>query len=200
MVTIRPSHWGRGSEICRLVKRAGLLFLFVVATGCGSSSTSAPPATSPPPTSTALSLDSVNWPSVAFPVAAHCRAFQPPVTVLQTAYADPAPGVHLAILLVKCNVGAGTPPVALYVYDRAISLGVAHLTTTLISDFDNWQGGAVNVSGSVINMPVAGFSSNSVPNCCPDVRTTLVWVWNGSNYQMTSGVPPHITGVPRGYY
>jgi len=120
--------------------------------------------------------------------------------VEESTYADPAPGVRLAIVLVRCNAGAGTPPVALYVYDKATSRVAAHLAETLIKDSDNWQAGAVNAAGTTISLEVAGFSSNNVPNCCPDVQAALTWEWDGTRYRLTSDVPPHITGLPRGYY
>ena len=185
---------------------ASCILLLVAATGCTASSSSSPPSSSSPaPTqgSAAASvpaLTSVDWPSVSFPVAAHCRHFQPPVIVSQVAYAAPAPGVDVAILLVRCNAGAGAPPVVLYVYDRALPGDRAHLAATLVDDRDNWQAGAFNAQGATVSIPVAGFSSNSVPNCCPDVQTTLSWTWDGAGYRLTSDVPRHVTGVPGGYY
>jgi hypothetical protein len=47
-------------------------------------------------------------------------------------------------------------------------------------------------------MPVRGFSSASLPNCCPDVRTTLTWQWTDTGYRLASPVPPHVKGPAAG--
>jgi hypothetical protein len=115
-------------------------------------------------------------------------------------YAEPTPDVRVAVLVVRCNPGAGTPPVAVYVYDHAASPTDPHLADTLVRDTDNWQAGVIKTHGATISLPVAGFSSINVPNCCPDVETTLTWAWDGTRYRLTSDVPRHITGGPGGYY
>jgi hypothetical protein len=160
--------------------------------GTGPTTGSTSPASST--TATTVSLSSVDWDQVAYPLESHCSSFRPPVLVLQTAYVSPSAGVRLALNLVRCNAGAGSPPVALYVYDGATSRSDAHLLSTLISDNDNWLAGSFNASASSVSIAVAGFSTNSVPNCCPDVQTTLTWLWDGSGFRLTSAVPPHVTG------
>lgn len=162
-------------------------------------------STSTPPTTTSttqagVALRTVRWASVVYPIEPHCRPFSPAVSVRQVAYPVPVPGVQLAVVLVRCNSGAGTPPVAVYVYDRATSTGSPHLAGTLVTDGDGWQAATFGVNGATISLPVAGFSSGSLPNCCPDVRATLVWRWSGSKYELVSPIPPHVKGPAFGYY
>jgi len=163
--------------------------------------TTAPPTTPTPatagPTTTAspgVPLTSVHWSSVAYPIAVpDCHGFTPPVVVVQVAYPVPAPSVHLAAVMVRCNVGAGTPWVAFYIYDRAIGVTTPHLAATLLGRTDDWQASAFTVHGPDLSMTVDGFSSTSVANCCPDVHTTLVWQWTGgAAYKLVSAVPPHV--------
>jgi hypothetical protein len=163
-----------------------------------STTTSAPTTTTSPATTTSttpagIALRSVQWSSVLYPMTSHCgTVFNPAISVRQVAYPNPTPGVQLAAVLVRCNVGAGTPPVALYLYDRATSTRSPHLVETLVTDTDEWQANTFAVNGAMIDLPVAGFSSNAIPNCCPDVRTTLAWRWTGSTYQLLSSIPQHI--------
>jgi hypothetical protein len=165
------------------------------------STTPAPTATSAPATTTTpagVALQSVQWSSVGYPIGPHCLGFNPPVLVAQVAYPAPAPGVQLAAVLVRCNVGAGTPPSALYIYDGASSTRSPHLAAALVTDGDGWQAGnfsgadPLRVNGTSISLAVAGFSSTSLPNCCPDIRATLVWHWTGARYQLGSPIPPHV--------
>jgi hypothetical protein len=161
-------------------------------TGASTTSTSVAPTT----TSTipaGVPLQSVRWASVVYPMAPDCGVGMiPPVSVGQVAYAHPADGVEVAVVLVRCTVGAGTPPVVVYVYDAADSIGAPHLMETLLRDTDGWQASDFRVDGATIALPVSGFSSRSLPNCCPDVQTTLRWSWTGSDYRLESAIPPHI--------
>jgi hypothetical protein len=85
--------------------------------------------------------------------------------------------------MVECNSGAGTPPVELLVYDRASSPHAPHLAQTLIATSSQYQAARFTASGATLTIAVNGFSSPTVPNCCPDVHRTLTWHWTGSGYQ-----------------
>jgi hypothetical protein len=146
-------------------------------------------------------LSSVDWAAVEYPITSRCgNVFSPPVTVGHVEYAAPAAGVQLAIVEVDCTHGAGTPPVAVYVYDGASSTTTPHLAGTLLAVSDGWQANAFSVDGATVSIPVFGFSSASLPHCCPDVQATLVWRWTGSHYELVSSVPQHVPGPPYGGY
>ena len=158
------------------------------------------PTTQPgvPLTQPGVPLQSVDWGSVTYPVESRCgHTFSPPVVVLKVAYASPSAGTPLAVVNVRCNSGAGTPSNEVYVYDRAPSASSPHVAQTLMTMTDNWQNGALGVDGATISLPVNGFSTSSVPRCCPDVHATLVWRWTGPRYALVSSVPPHLL-FPRG--
>jgi hypothetical protein len=154
-----------------------------------STSTSTEPPTTASTAPVGVPLTSVDWQSVSYPLATRCAPVG--VRVVQVAYPNPTGNTPLAAVLVECNAGAGTPPVVLYVYDGAVSTRQPHLASTLVSDTDEWQAASFSAAGTDLTMNVAGFSSATVPNCCPDVHTQLVWRWTGSGYQLVSTVPPH---------
>jgi hypothetical protein len=162
--------------------------------------------TSAPTTTTSalpdLPLTLVRWDSVTYPITAECgTTFSPPVVVRQVDYAAPAPDVQLAVVMVRCNAGAGTPPDAIYFYDGATPSGVPHFAGTLMRVSDGWQAEAsFSIEGTNVNLHVRGFSSDSVPNCCPDVPATLNWDWTGTTYEQYGTVPPHVPGPAFGGY
>jgi hypothetical protein len=203
LVSRLDSHGQHGVDI-KTRGTAGVSSPTVLSTPTTTTTTSTAPTTTTAPATTTttqagVALQSVDWSSVVYPIDPHCTGFSPPVSLLQVVYPVPASGVQLAAVLVRCNAGAGTPPAALYVFDRASSTRSPHLLEALVTDADGWQTGSfsgvnpVSVNGASINLAVAGFSSNALPNCCPDVRATLAWRWTGSHYQLVSAVPPHVT-------
>jgi hypothetical protein len=126
----------------------------------------------------------VSWASVSYPFGCG-STLQGPVgyKVVQVGYPHAAPGRTVAVVMVECNAGAGTPPVELLVYDGASSSLVPHLAQTLTTTASRYQASGFTASGATLTVTVNGFSSSAVPNCCPDVHTTLSWHWTGSGYQ-----------------
>jgi hypothetical protein len=152
------------------------------------------PTTAATTTAPGVALQSVDWAAVVYPMHPGCGpGFTPPTSVGRVAYATPAPDAQVAVVLVRCTVGAGTPPVSLFVYDGATSTHSPHLAATLVADADEWQASDFTVDGAALHLPVSGFSSTSVANCCPDVHATLQWRWSASGYQLASVVPAHLT-------
>jgi hypothetical protein len=144
----------------------------------------------PAPTTTPISraagtpLTSVAWASINYPFGCG-TTLQGAVgyRVVQVAYPESAPGRKVAIVMVECNAGAGTPPVELLVYDGASSPLAPHLAQTLIAVSSRYQASRFTASGATLAVNVNGFSSAAVPNCCPDVHETLTWHWTASGYQ-----------------
>lgn len=86
-----------------------------------------------------------------------------------------------AVVLVRCNAGAGTPPVGLYVFDGASSPAAPRLLATLLSPNEGKQAGTFTVRDRTISMRTYGFSSDRVPHCCPDETFHLTWTWHGTS-------------------
>jgi hypothetical protein len=152
------------------------------------------PSTTTTSTLSGVSLENVNWPAVTYPL--DCVP-SPGVRVLQVAYATPHPGTTVALVVLNCNYGTGAPPDALLMYDGASSTTAPHLAQTLLSLNDDWAATGPSLShslavdGANVSFPVAGYSSNAVGRCCPDIKTTLSWTWAGTQYHETSNEPPH---------
>jgi hypothetical protein len=130
------------------------------------------------------SLTSVPWAGVTYPF--QCGSTLQGLVgyrVVQVAYPQPAPERSLAIVMVECNSGAGTPPVELLVYDGTSSRLAPHLAQTLIAVSSRYQASVFAADGPTVTVAVSGFSSTAVPNCCPDIHMTLAWHWTGSGYQ-----------------
>lgn len=140
-----------------------------------------------PATSWAVPPSEMAWSTVAFPVNDGCGPGQRfPWAVSQVTTMTPATGPQLAILLVHCQSGAGTPPSNLLVYDGATSAASPHYLTTLFGwPTQDYQASSFSVSGTSVTIDVDGFSTTSVPNCCPNVHKTLQWTW--ANGQFRSG-------------
>jgi hypothetical protein len=132
-------------------------------------------------------LQNVSWSSVSYPV--NCGG---QTTGTPAAYPSPAPGVQLAVVFVQCVHGAGSPPSAVLLYDHADTSTTPHLLQTLVTYQDDWSPAlhGVTSSGANLTIAVAGYTSNA-PRCCPDIQTSLTWVWQGTTYAETSQEPPH---------
>jgi hypothetical protein len=128
-------------------------------------------------------LTSVPWVSINYPFGCGTTRQGPTgYKLVQVAY-TPAAQLKVAVVMVECNAGAGTPPVELLVYDGASSPLTPHLAQTLIAVSSQYQASGFTASGTTLTATVNGFSSPAIPNCCPDVHKTLTWHWTASGYQ-----------------
>lgn len=141
----------------------------------------------PEPATPTVPLGSVNWDAVSYPM--DCGGVGSPP--LQVVLAEPAPGIEVAVVLVACAAGAGSPPRTIFVYDRADSVDAPHLLRTL------WQDGWLRLTASVAadgaELVATGgtYSSRQVTRCCPDGTFTTRWSWSGDRYVETStNAPP----------
>lgn len=150
------------------------------------SATPASPSPSPTPTPTPTprsSLTEADWETVSYPF--DCDGFG--YVVNATHYADLNGDGRLdAVVLVRCHAGAGSPPSGLYVYDGISPPDNPRLMATLLSPKADREANAFTITGTTVSMDVYGYSSPSVPRCCPDEKYRMTWVWNGPNYSSTS--------------
>lgn len=151
---------------------------------------STPSATPSSTTSQSPSLASVDWSSQQYPVA--CGGT---TTGRELAEGTTSSGVQVAVVAVTCRAGAGSPPSAVLVYDNTGPNGAPNLRQTLLTYEDDWLvlPSTAVLTQSHFAVDVYGYSSSSVSRCCPDVRTTLGWTWNGSSYVKDTAEPPHST-------
>lgn len=141
---------------------------------------------------TGVPLSSVEWESLQYPVDCGGQT-----TGSAVAFPEPEPGAQVAVVFVTCVAGAGSPPSAVLVYDHADSANSAHLAQTLLPYEDNWipEKDATTASGTKLTISVYGYSTESVPRCCPDIHTNLTWNWSSGEY-VAAGPEPSHTRLP----
>ncbi len=148
-------------------------------------------------TTTALTVDapleSVDWSRVAYPV--DCDSFG--FVIQAVAYIEPTPGTQIALVMVRCDVGAGSPSSALFAFDAAISTTEARLIQTLIDPLEDLHaldlanGGVIAGDALTVAVDVSGYSAPGITRATPDIQTTLTWQWDGTRYRLSSPVPEH---------
>lgn len=143
---------------------------------------SRPRSTSPPAVGSSarwvVPPSAVRWTSAGYPITGGCGGN--PVEVQQASLWRPPGGPLLALVLVRCDDGAELPPSSLFVYDGADSPTRPVLLATLLPrSKDMIVTGGLSTRGSAVTLGAAGYSSPDVPQCCPDVHTTLGWTWTG---------------------
>ncbi len=164
---------------------ASLAVVAVLAIGCAGArhtGTSTGAVTTNPTALTHTSWASVSYPFDCSPVG---------YLVLRTRYADLNGDGRLdAVVLVRCNAGAGDPPVGLFAFDGASSPSKPRLMATLLSPDTDRLATDFVVNGTTVTMDAYGYSSDRVPRCCPDQKFLMTWRWHGSTYSSTTRLTP----------
>jgi hypothetical protein len=104
------------------------------------------------------------------------------------------------LVLADCEVTDASGPYELLAYRRGPGTSVRYLQTLVgFSPFwhPHWRAhervrGALRVTSTRIEFPVAGYSSDSVALCCADVFTDLKWrLWHGRWVEIGGRAPKH---------
>lgn len=125
-------------------------------------------------------LDTVSWSAAAYPL----KCDDVGVEVLQVEYAEPSPNVRVAIVMVACAAGAGTPPRGVYVFDSAASNRAPHLLQTLSVDDATRITGRIEVHNNDLEATGGTYSSTDA-RCCPQGTFTARWQWRDGRYVPT---------------
>jgi hypothetical protein len=83
----------------------------------------------------------------------------------------PGAGTPVTVVAARCDAGAGSPPDGLYVLEAGTAAPVQLLDPAKRMTIRSM---AMRSDGS-IHAVVIGYSSTSVPDCCPDLSETLDW-------------------------
>jgi hypothetical protein len=94
------------------------------------------------------------------------------------------------VVVVHCESGAGTPPSSVFVL-AAPAGGTPRIAETLVRPQDDRQISDFRLDGRTVRATVLGFSSDTVPICCPDLRRTYTWEWRDDRYVAIPGPPPN---------
>lgn len=126
------------------------------------------------------SLDRVDWTAIDHPLS--CDGTGEKVESVHLGDLNGRPPSE-AVVAVRCDAGAGSPPSGLYVY--AGRLGDVRLLGTLLRPEDDVLLTSVSVRGEVVTATGTTYSSDQVPRCCPDERFAGSWRWDGGTFRRT---------------
>lgn len=85
------------------------------------------------------------------------------------------------VAVVHCDAAMGTPPDGVYVVTRAAGAGAPRVVATLADPQDRISVDDFAVRDGEVVATLLGYSSEDVPNCCPDTRESVKWRWeNGA--------------------
>ncbi|SHM45553.1 hypothetical protein [Actinacidiphila paucisporea] len=91
-------------------------------------------------------------------------------------------------VVVRCHTDTGTPPSGVYVLSAPRTAGgPPRIAVTLVKPQDNRQVTGFRLEGRTVRATVLGFSSDSVPQCCPDLRRDYSWEWRDGRYVALPG-------------
>ncbi|WP_424214584.1 hypothetical protein ACN20G_22335 [Streptomyces sp. BI20] len=171
----RPRHW--------IGTAAALAATLALATLLGPAPADGAPAAAPGPNTagpdttrtrtTPPGTDGVTWPL-------DCRGQGH--RVLDRADGDlDGDGRPETTALVTCDVGAGTPPQALYV----LAHGPAgpRVVATLVAPAERRSVIDLAVRAGTVHATLLGYSRPDLPRCCPDRITPADWRWTGREFR-----------------
>lgn len=97
-------------------------------------------------------------------------------------------------VVARCASQAGTPPSGIYVLTPGATPGARpRVTATLLSPSANLTATDLQIHGRTISATLWGYSSASVPRCCPDLRRSFSWNWRDGRFAAQAG--PHANSV-----
>jgi hypothetical protein len=90
------------------------------------------------------------------------------------------------VAVVHCDAPMGTPPDGVYVLTQAADAKAPRVVATLVNPEDRITVKTLTVSDATVAADMVGYSSDSVPSCCPDVKSSAKWQWkNGAFVRST---------------
>ncbi|THA67582.1 hypothetical protein E6P78_14885 [Streptomyces sp. A0958] len=182
----RPMHWlATAAAMAAVVAAAGLLQPHASA----SASTPHPATSTQHGTVQAVAPDPAK---AAFPL--DCGDLGN--TVAKEAPGDlDGDGRPETVAVVHCAAGLGTPPSGVYVLTQG-SGATPRIVATLVDPAQQLSIGDFTVRDRVISATLLGYSSSSVPSCCPDQQEKVTWHWqNGAFIRTSETAEPSDDGI-----
>lgn len=132
----------------------------------------APRRSSAPPKAPAAS-------SVRYPT--DCRGGAAPVVAGHLSADLTGDGRPETVAAVHCEAN-GSPPYGIYVLTTGRS--GPRILATLLDPEKAMTAGHLSITGRTVSAKLLGYSSDTVPRCCPDLRLTWRWHWNGTRFTL----------------
>jgi hypothetical protein len=87
------------------------------------------------------------------------------------------------VAVVRCHSELGTPPSGVYVIGAPTTPGGApRVVKTLVDPREDREITGFRLDGRTVRATVLGFSGDTVPRCCPDLRRGYSWRWQDGRY------------------
>jgi len=92
---------------------------------------------------------------------------------------------------VRCHSGTGTPPNALFVLAAAAEPDeTPRVVATMLRTKERMTVQDLKVRGRTVTAKLLGYSSRSVPSCCPDRQRKVKWEWKGGKFMLEAAPVP----------
>lgn len=92
------------------------------------------------------------------------------------------------VAVVRCHSDVGTPPSGVYVISApATAGGTPRIAQMLVDPKDDREITGFRLDGRTVRATVLGFSSDTTPRCCPDLKRTYSWEWRDGRYVALPG-------------
>ncbi|MER7180291.1 hypothetical protein ABT404_12550 [Streptomyces hyaluromycini] len=95
------------------------------------------------------------------------------------------------VAVVHCDSAMGTPPDGVYVLTQAAGATSPRVVATLVDPKDRFTVTDFAVSGKAVTATLLGYSSDNVPSCCPDLKSSAKWQWNGHAFVRSTPAAAH---------
>ncbi|WP_225845709.1 hypothetical protein [Streptomyces sp. HPF1205] len=92
------------------------------------------------------------------------------------------------VAVVRCHSDLGTPPSGVYVIGAPA--GTPRIEAMLVDPKEDREITGFRLDGRTVRATVLGFSSDSTPRCCPDLRRDYAWKWQGGRWVAIPGPRP----------
>lgn len=100
-------------------------------------------------------------------------------------------GQRETVASVRCHSGTGTPPNALFVLAApARPDDPPRVVATMLRTKERMTVQDLQVRGRTVSAKLLGYSSSSVPSCCPDRQRKVKWEWKDGKFALEAAPVP----------
>ncbi|MFC9929392.1 hypothetical protein [Streptomyces sp. NPDC127190] len=177
----RPIHW-----VATATAVAGVVALSSVLQPGSATAAQRIPATGTKPAPAAAAPPATT--GVAFPL--NCGPVKALVAKKASGDLD-GDGRPETVAVVHCDSAMGTPPDGVYVLTRPADGGTPRVVATLVDPKDRLTVTDFTLHARTVGATLLGYSSDDVPNCCPDLKTPASWQWNGNAFIRSTPAAAH---------
>ncbi|MGW2487195.1 hypothetical protein ACWCV9_08215 [Streptomyces sp. NPDC001606] len=177
----RPIHW-----VATATAVAGVVALSSVLQPGSATAAQRTPATGTKPAPAAAAPPATT--GVAFPL--NCGPVKALVAKKASGDLD-GDGRPETVAVVHCDSAMGTPPDGVYVVTRPADGGTPRVVATLVDPKDRLTVTDFTLHARTVGATLLGYSSDDVPNCCPDLKTPASWQWNGHAFIRSTPAAAH---------